>query len=364
MKKKKKRVAFFGVGVVNVGQHSGVPSFVMLLDNLGETYDITLYRLSLGKVFLKNIKICSLPFSFLPSRINYLFIILTFIFHHIQKKYAVINALSARPSGKIAVFLGKIFKIPVVLHLLAAEVICLKEIEYGDICNSAARSETLKICEGSNTITVLTQFQKNILEKTFSLKVPTKVIHHGCNHQLFTFNENEVRTPLRILYVGYNERVKDPLGALKAFSLIRKEMNASLTMIGRGLKEVLEINGISCDNIIFQEFLDFTQMPSYFHSADFLMVTSHCESQSSVATEAMSCGVLVCGTHVGILADLSGITCLTVKPGDYINLARTIIELSKDSKRQRMLRRNARQWAEKYDYVWSAHQYEQIFDSF
>ncbi len=130
------------------------------------------------------------------------------------------------------------------------------------------------------------------------------------------------------------------------------------------LKEALDANGISRDNITFQESIDFTQMPAYFHSADFLMVTSHYESQSSVALEAMSCGTLVCGTHVGILADLSGIACLTVKPEDYNNLQEQSLNCQKDGERQRMLRRNARQWVEKHDHVWSAHQYEQIFDSF
>ncbi len=61
------------------------------------------------------------------------------------------------------------FKIPVVLHLHAAEIVCLKEIEYGDICTSLAKSETLKICERSTIITVLTQFQKEYFrENIFS----------------------------------------------------------------------------------------------------------------------------------------------------------------------------------------------------
>jgi glycosyltransferase involved in cell wall biosynthesis len=104
-------------------------------------------------------------------------------------------------------------------------------------------------------------------------------------------------------------------------------------------------------------------MPEYFHAADFLIVTSLYESQSSVALEAMCCGTLVCGTHVGILADLSGMACLTVKPRDYNSLARTIIDLSKDKERQNILRRNARQWSEEFDHTWSANQYKQIFDS-
>ena len=329
---KRKRIAFIGVGIFALrGKNPTMPALVRLLNNLSVDYDITVYRLSKGEIDKPSFRVRSLPFSFLPVRINYLLILFLFVLEHFRKRFVVINALSAKPAGRMAVTLSKLFNIPVVLHLHAAEAIAMPEHNYGDILTPETKRLTLQICSDVALTTVLSGFHKRAIEEHIPFSRQVEVINHGCDTNLFSFEPKKIGSPLRILFVGYDEAVKCPEKALKVFSLISKETKASLTMIGRGLNEKrFASENISLQNVVFQETFTHAEMKDLFHSHDFLLITSFYESQSAVAIEAMSCGVLVCGTHVGVLADLSGIACTTVPVNECESLAKEIINLSKD----------------------------------
>lgn len=357
----KNRIAFIGVGILKPNSQSGIPAFLILLDNLSSKFDLTLYRLTKDQVSAGKFKVRSLPFSFFPDRVNYLFIIALFIFDHLKKRYSVINALAAQPAGRIAILVGKIFKIPVILHLHAAEIVSLKDINYGDINSPKAKKKTGQVLRNSSIITLLSSYQKEILVNTYGPQLSTLVINHGCDTNFFNFKSKNIGVPLKLLYVGYNEKVKNPEGALTVYSMLKKEnISVQLSMIGKGLSKAFgSLSG--SQEITFIESVPYDKMPSYFHDADILLITSHYESQSSVAIEAMACGTLVCGTHVGILDDLSDYACITTAPGDYPGLAQKIIALLKDFNKQLLLRQNARKWAVAHDHHWTASQYEKIF---
>lgn len=362
----KKRIAFIGVGIFALrGKNPTMPALVRLLNNLSVDYDITVYRLSKGKIDKPSFSVRSLPFSFLPIRINYVMILFLFALDHFRKRFDAINALSAKPAGRMAVTLSKLFNIPVILHLHAAEAIAMPQHNYGDILTPEAKKLTQQICNDVTLTTALSEFHKRAIQEHIQFSRQVEVINHGCDTNLFSFEPKKIGSRLRILFVGYDEAVKCPEEALKVFALISKETNASLTMIGRGLNEKrFASENISLQNVRFQETFTHTEMKDLFHSHDFLLITSFYESQSAVAIEAMSCGVLVCGTHVGVLADLSGIACTTVPVNECESLAREIITLSKDLVRQSQLRANGRQWAQAHNHLWTAKRYSQLFESF
>lgn len=363
--KQKKRIAFFCVGIFgNDDLGPKVPSLSLLLNNLATKFDLVVYRLSKGKTGTQDFKIRSMPLSFLNEKINFALLAVAFVFDHLQKRYSIINAISARPSGRLAVALGKIFNIPVVLHLHASEAVTMQNYAHGDILDAKAKKLTQQICNSATRITALTHFQMQIINESLSPSVPVKIIHHGCDTSLFSFKKKETTAATRILYVGYNHQVKNPIGAIKVFSFIIKKIKATLTVVGDGLNQnTFEGEDLSTQNVRFLGQVPYSQMADIFQSHDVLLVTSIYESQSSVAIEAMASGVLVCGTAVGILADLSGYACIAANVNENEALANEIVNLIGNPERQNELRSNARQWTEKYDHLWTLGQYEQLFDS-
>jgi glycosyltransferase involved in cell wall biosynthesis len=71
-----------------------------------------------------------------------------------------------------------------------------------------------------------------------------------------------------------------------------------------------------------------------------------------VALEAMTRGVVVCGTAVGIMADLSPKYCLAVDGRTGRELAERIIELQSSPQAVNELRLRAWQWVNDHDLDW------------
>ena len=80
-----------------------------------------------------------------------------------------------------------------------------------------------------------------------------------------------------------------------------------------------------------------------------------------VALEAMAHGVLICGTHVGVMADFSGKYCLTVPPGDFNALADTVTNIVKDEARYHELCEQAYAFILTRDLQWYADELEKIY---
>jgi glycosyltransferase involved in cell wall biosynthesis len=283
---------------------------------------------------------------------------------HIRLRFIMIHALSPTPAGRIAVLLGRLFKIPVLVHLHAAEAVYYPEFSHGDLLNPKLKKITQKVCEKADVLTVLSEFQKRVVSQNLQLNKDIVVIPRGLDIKSFPFSHKEVGERLRILFIGYPEPVKDPAGALEVFARINRKMDATLTMVGIDLSfqlfhEQLIKAGI-VDKVVFCGALPYEAVKKIYQAADVLLVTSRYESQSAVAMEAMASGVLVCGTNVGVLADLAGEACLTVAPEDYEGLAEQVIKLWKEPERQMKLRTQARHWSEAHDSKWTAKQYENL----
>lgn len=71
-----------------------------------------------------------------------------------------------------------------------------------------------------------------------------------------------------------------------------------------------------------------------------------------VVTEAMCCGVVVCGTKVGLLYDEPS-CCIEVDVKDYVALAQQTLELIGDEPRFREIQKNALAWATSHSILWT-----------
>jgi glycosyltransferase involved in cell wall biosynthesis len=284
---------------------------------------------------------------------------------HLRHRYHIIHALSPAPAGRIAVWLGGLLNIPVVVHLHSGEAVAYPEFQYGDLLEPKLKEIARRVCNRADSITVLSNFQKEIAMKNLALSKEPIVIPRGLDIREFPFKKESDKNVLRLLYIGYPERVKDPEGAVQVFQMISQRVTASLTIVGDRLNAEY-FSALLTDEyrngITFMGPLPFEELKKIYSSVDLLLVTSRYESQSAVALEAMACGVLVCGTHVGILADLSGKACTTVAPGDYTSMTEEILNLWGDVSRKKTLREAARHWVEEHDVNWTTLQYEDLMN--
>lgn len=360
IKKSKARIAFLGGGAYSL------PSYRNLLEKLGEDFDVTVYFeakavIDGGHSFQTR----PLPTWLRGKRLMQLWFGMTICIDHIRKPYAVFHAHSVFPSGFFAVIWGRIFRVPVVVSIDSAEATGLPEIRYGDGIRPVRIRLNRWVVERADRLVALTAFLKNEVVKNFKSDRAIDIIPRGVDLQRFTFHEKPVGNPLRILNVAYLHPVKDPYMLLEAFKCIDQALGATLVQVGAdymqgAVQARAKAMGID-DKVQFMGLVPNTALAEQYRRADILLHTSRYESQAVVVNEAMASGVLVCGTHVGIMADLAGECCLTVPPMDARGLADTVVNIIANPAEMKRLRTTGRAWTEAHDLLWTAARYREIY---
>jgi glycosyltransferase involved in cell wall biosynthesis len=280
------------------------------------------------------------------------YFLLLLIKDHIRKPFDLVHAHSTYPTGFVAVVLQKIFNIPALVSLNAAEGSALEDIEFGDLLHGKRARINKWVINNAKMVTALSHFHRNEICKNLGVKREIKVIYRGIDMERFYFERSDLlRRPVVLLSVGYLNAIKDPGTLLHAFSEIQEHVDCTLIVIGKdytnGSIEALIRKLNIAGKVKLEGFVSHDRIHEYFRKADVLLHTSRYESQGMVVAEALASGTLVCGTSVGLMHDLSGECCVTVPPQDATGLARAVIKLLDDSERIQSLRKKG--------YAWSKH---------
>jgi glycosyltransferase involved in cell wall biosynthesis len=355
----KKKLAFLGGGA-----HT-IPSYRSLLEGLTRQYDLTVY-------FEFFLEITGAPYRtrMIPRNIKFrrwreLRFFLLIFGDFLVNRFELIHCHSTYPSGFFGIILGKLFRIPVVVSLDAAEASGLPEIGFGDLLNSRRRAINKWVIKKADVVIALTDFLSSEVHNNLGIQRGIEVIPRGVDLQKFKFRKSEITKPLRILNVAYLNAIKDQGTLLRSFSIINSSIESKLIQIGKdysngSFQKLAEDLGLA-EHVEFKGFIPNELLPPYYDNAEILLHTSRYESQAVVVNEALASGLLVCGTHVGLLADLSGLCCMTVKPGDYRALAHVVINLVKDRNRVEELKTRSYEWTVKHDLHWTIDRHLQIY---
>jgi glycosyltransferase involved in cell wall biosynthesis len=358
----RKRIAFLGGGALFI------PSYRMLLALLAQEYEIILYsefhlRDEEG---ITDFKMRSVP-SWMPGRVREIWFALMIFIDQFFIPADIIHSHSTYPSGLVGTFISKIFGKPVVVSLNAAEGVGIKSIEFGDLLRKRRTRNDKYVLRHAAVVVVHSEYHKALLEKNFKLRRELKVIARGSDLSKFKFSSTAFQLPIRFLNVGYLHPVKDQKTLLRSFAIISKKIECSLVHVGKdysnGEIELLSKELGIRDKVEFAGFIPHNNIQHFYDNADILLHTSLYESQPVVVIEALASGVVVCGTHVGLLADLSDACCLTVAPGDYQALADKVLLLVKDFQLVEKLRTAGRRWAEQHDLIWTKNRWCEIYNS-
>jgi glycosyltransferase involved in cell wall biosynthesis len=357
----KKRIAFLGKAT-----HT-LPSYRALLEGLSEFYEITVYSEVYLNVAPAKYKVRSVPNTKFSKRFKKFLFAWIIARDHFINPFHIIHTHSTFPSGFIGVIISKILRTRVVVSLDGAEATALPKINFGDLMGSKRKFINRWVINQADEVIVLTGFLLQEVRNNLKITRAIHVIPRGVSTLKFKYSGKKILTPLKILNVSYLNPVKDQNTLLKAFLLINSKVDSVLIHVGEDfhngeIQQKVKEMGIA-DKVFFTGFIANDNLPPYYDQADILLHTSLYESQGIVVNEAMACGLIVCGTHVGLMADLSETCCLTVNIGDAEALAQTVLRLIDNPEQITRLRKNAYEWTLKHDLEWTIQQHISVYEN-
>ena len=348
-----KHLAVIGVGIVGTGKHNeGIPAFVQALQVLSKEYRITVYSfIPVNKQNVSSdIRVRCVPFANMPIRLCYMYLGVIFFLDHLRKRIDLVHAQSPFPAGVLAFYIRRIFNIPWLLSFHATEAVYMPERNFGDLMNRSLAKKSIAIAQHADAIMTMSKFQVDDIRKNLAVTKSIQVLPRGI--EVPALESKRLRLPLQFIHISYYQPVKDHATLLKTIARVNRHVDFELKIIGDNYGQEFENQirtlapGVKI-NVIGP--LPHRQIIDELKKADLLIHTSFYEGLPMVALEAMAHGVVVCGTHVGIMADLSGKGCVTAPVGDDERLADAIIGIANAPDKFSSCRTQAHQWVKAHD---------------
>jgi len=173
--------------------------------------------------------------------------------------------------------------------------------------------------------------------------------------------------PIYFLHIANLTAVKDQKTLIDTFNILVKNIECALIIVGADYlkgkiqKYVKKLN--LENNIKFIGPVAHTELPKYFRNTHILLHTSLYESQGLVIAEALATNTLVCGTNVGLIADLEDHCCIKVETGDYTNLAQKILYVLKNKIEFEKITKAGLNRSDKYDASITANSYKKMYNN-
>ncbi|MEX2231747.1 MAG: glycosyltransferase family 4 protein [Cyclobacteriaceae bacterium] len=368
-KSSKPRMALLGMGILGGGAlGQGIPVLADLFARLSKHFDIVFY--SFRPIDTSHVPIAlrvrqAVSWRF-PGRLKYLMVSALFGWDHIMQPYALIFSVSVYPAGKWAIVLGKIFNRPVIVQIIALEAVALPDIGYGNLTKPWLAKITRSVCEKADALVAVAEYQKQIAIKSLPTTREISVLPLRINSNKFTYRERRISFPVQFIHIAFYSPVKDQDTMFAAFAKVASVIDCHLTVVGDGFntsKIHAKLRDLQIeDRVTFAGVVKQSEVPRYLSDAHILLHTARFETGCAVIQEAMASGVVVCGTKVGILADIGDRYAVIVPPCDAEQLAEKILQLVHDPESYRRIKNEAYQWITKYDAAWASENYHSFID--
>lgn len=361
---KVRRIAILGRGV-----HT-LPSYRALVNRLAVNYCVTVYsEVPCRQEWMEldhRYSFRCVPGLKFSKRLTYLSLFFLVLGDHFKKPFDLLHSHSTYPTGLLAILLRKILNVPVLLSLDGGEATAIPAIHFGDLLSKRRKMLNAWVTKEADSVTALTFFQRDDVIKNLQIKRAIHVIPRGIVLSAFPLVEKASKSPIVFLHVGYLSPVKDPVTLVKTFDIIQQKVDALLIHVGQdymnGEIQALVAQMNISDKVFFKGNVPYEHISSYYSQADILLMTSRYESQAVVVAEALAAGLLVCGTHVGLMADLAGECCITAPVGDAELLAALVLETLQDNSKKEALRRNGLTWSKQNNLDQTVVRMQEIYD--
>lgn len=361
----KPNIAIIIPGGIGTGRDNiGVPVLERIVRLLAADYNITVFQL-----FPVNAGYSVTGYTLIDryspnSILKIIKFLIAFYKANRLNNFHTVHGFWAFPCGFLAVIVGKVFKIKSVVSVLGGDAVALPAIHYGQLRNPIYKRLILWTLQQAGEVSALTQYLITKLSEAGLKRSDIKKIPWGIDTTLFSFCEKPLHDPVQFLHIANLHPVKDQSTLLRSFKIISDKIPARLTIIGEGISNDAVkslIHELKLENLVTVfGLIPYENLPTYYHNADILLHTSLSEGQCEVVTEAMSCGVAVCGTDVGLIYDLKEF-CVSVPTGDYTLLALECIRLVNDPERFHKFIHNAHRWTTEHSIIWTAEKIKELY---
>jgi glycosyltransferase involved in cell wall biosynthesis len=365
----KKRVAIIIPGGIGGGYFmQGIPVLEDYIKRISESFDVTVYSMiKTDRAYQPQYFTLRHTNAAHTHHIFWKIILLTLLVtkDHLRNKYELVHGIWGFPAGFLAVVFGKIFRIPSIVSLQGGEAACIPKIPYGNMYSISIRKFTLWTCKHADVLTALTNFQITELQKFGFMRKNAHIIPYGADEKLFVMNEKKLIAPFRFIHVANLTEVKDQVTLLKAFKLISEKAVSSLRIVGDGsclsqLKTLAKNLGVE-EKIEFIGAIPHKNLPEHLHWAQVMLHTSLYEGQAVVIAEAAACGVVICGTRVGLIADWGEERCIPVDCLDFQTMAHKVLELLGNYEKYAILQNKAYEWALRHTAATMAASFQELY---
>jgi glycosyltransferase involved in cell wall biosynthesis len=170
-----------------------------------------------------------------------------------------------------------------------------------------------------------------------------------------------------ITYVGRLDAEKNLDVLIRAFALVRRNLDVQLLLVGTGaerraLTSLAERQGVG-EHVVFTGFVPDDALPSAYAATTVFVNAGTAELQSLVTLEAMASGRPVIGADAAALPHLvqDGETGYLFPPGDIVTLARRMLTVLCDPGHAEAMGRRARAAAEQHDVTRTVAAFEQLY---
>ncbi len=366
---KRPSLAIIIPGGIGTGKENiGVPVLRGLVKLICARYDLTIFQLSKTNDDFEAEGFELIDAYHPNSLVRILKFPLLFRRHHRSKNFVAVHGFWAMPAGFLAVVVGKLFGMKSIVSLLGGDAAGIPAIDYGRLHKPLMRALIFWTLRNSTSANALTRYLVDNL-RAYGFNGNVEIIPWGVDREMFDYHPRPFSMNERsfiFLHIANLHPVKGQDTLLRAFSIIASKIPSKLIIVGRGVDHDKVLQLISelkiGDKVTINPFIPYEQLSSIYHSADVLLHTSLSEGQSEVVTEAMSCGLPVCGTRVGLIHDLPD-CCVSVDVGDYKGLAQKTIELVQDPDRMNDMRMKASHWTSQHDIIWTAKKLMDLYGS-
>jgi len=349
-------IAIIIPGGIGTGKGNlGVPVLEQLVRRLSADFELTVFSLFRINSDYRPVGFELIDVSHSVRLIKFAKLLWAVTRNHRKKNFRAIHGFWALPSGVLAVSLAKVLRVKSIVSILGGDAISIPEINYGQLQRPLSRKLILWALRRTDHLVVMSKYLIDNLKKAGLERDGIQVIPFGIDTNLFPFTMKPMSRPFQFLHIANLHPVKDQETLIRAFKIISEQVPAELTIIGEGIMEdhVKSLTAsLGLRNVSFLDPLPYDQLPRYYQKADFLLHTSLSEGQPVVASEAMSSGVVVCGTKVGLMYD-EPTFCIAVDVKDYNALANATLDVIRDEKKFRWIQQNAFEWAAAHSMSWT-----------
>lgn len=285
---------------------------------------------------------------------------------HAANKFDLLHGLWGTGGGRYASIAANLFRLPSVVSLLGGESAAVESIDYGSLLSRRSTSELRHTCQRASAVTVLSDFQKQQLRRNGFDTDSFRKIPLGVRSADFPYTDRNWTRPWKFVHVANINKVKDQATLLRAFDLIRRQVDATLKIVGPDyldgqLTRLASDLGLT-DSVEFVGAVPHSELHKYYQEAHIMLHSSLYESQGVVAMEAMSSGVAICATRVGLFADLDQEVCVTVPCGDFETLAASTLDLMHNPLQAQTLIAAGKEWANHHSAAWTARKYLDLYE--